>query len=201
MVFVYSVSPVYSKNVSERLHSRIRRKPLENADATGVAVALECGTNIKFYLPIEEQTGAICDLTFRSNGCGFMLAAADTIAEILNGNNLGNLHGLRPEELTSEIKNAIGSWPSYREHCIVAVLDAIRNAFAEYRRARIEEFAGERALICTCFGVSEERIENTIRNHSARTVEDIGRLTNAGTGCGSCQMLIREMIDAAESSN
>jgi NifU-like protein len=174
----------------------------ENPDAAGVAVALECGTNIRFYVAIDHEPGAVRDIAFRSNGCGYMLAAADAMAEILNGRPLTDLHGLKPAELNVEIMNTIGPWPSERDHCVATVIDAIRNAFAEYRRSQITEFTGERALICTCFGVSEEKIENAIRENAASTVDDIGRLTNAGTGCGSCQMLIREIIDsAAQSSN
>jgi NifU-like protein len=202
VVFVYSVSPVYPKKVIERLRASTHNKRLDNADATGTAVALECGTNIKVFLSIEDSTRTISGIAFRSNGCGYMLAAADAIAENLTNKTLTELHGLRAEELSAEIKTALCSWPRDRSHCISTAIDAIRNAFAEYRRTRIEEFAGERALICTCFGVSEEKIESVIKCDAARTIDDIGRLTNAGIGCGSCQMLIREIIDStAESSN
>jgi NifU-like protein len=191
------VSPVYPEKVSKRLRTSKPRHSLENADAAGVAVALECGTNIRFYLSVDDATRTIRNINFRSNGCGYMLAAADAIAEILTGKNLTDLHGLQEQDLTSEIRNALGEWPSEREHCIATVIDAFRNAFAEYRGMRVEEFTGERALICTCFGVSEEKIEMAIKHDAAHSVDDVGRLTNAGTGCGSCQMLITEMIDAA----
>jgi NifU-like protein len=202
VIFVYLVSPVYPKNVAERLRAIRIAISVQNADATGVAVALECGTNIKFYLTIDDSTRKIREIGFHSNGCGYMLAAADAIVGFLTGENLTQLHGLKPRELTDEIKSVLNEWPIERRHCVATVVDAIRDAFADYRRTRINEFVGERALICTCFGVSEEKIENVIRNRNARTVDDVGRLTNAGTGCGSCQMLIRELIDsAAESSN
>ena len=202
MVFVYSVSPVYPEKISERLRASRNRKPPGNGSAVGVAAALKCGTNIKFYLLIDDATRKISQIAFRSNGCGYLLAAADAITEHLEGKDITELHGLNPDDLLSKIKIALGSWPQDREHCIATGADAIRNAFAEYRRSRIEEFAGESALICTCFGVSEEKIESTIRHAAARTVDDIGRLTNAGTGCGSCQMLIREIIEStAESAN
>jgi NifU-like protein len=202
VVFVYSVSPIYPKKVSERLRASTHNKRRDNADATGTAVALECGTNIKVFLSIEDSTRTISKIAFRSNGCGYMLAAADAMAEDLANKSLTELHGLRPEELSAQIKKALGERPPDRTHCVATAVDAVRNAFAEYRRARIEEFAGERALICTCFGVSEETIERAIKYDAARTVDEIGRLTNAGTGCGSCQMLINEIIDStAESAN
>ena len=200
MIFVYSVATVYPKNIAERSRKSRHTKRVDNADAAGVAVALKCGTNIKLYLSIDDSTRKIRDIAFRSNGCGYMLAAADAIAEYLSEKNLIELHGLKPDELNREIKLVLGQWPSDREHCISTVVDAIRNTFAEYRRSQIEEFTGERALICTCFGISEAKIEHAIKHDSAHTVQDVGRLTNAGTGCGSCQMLIREIIDSAAQS-
>jgi NifU-like protein len=187
---------VYPKKINERLCSSLSRKTIDRVDAIGLAASLECGTNIQFFLSIDEQTGTITDIAFRSNGCGFMLAAADAIADHLRLKDLTKLHGLQSDELTNALQRAIDKWPADREHCINTGIDAIRAAFAEYRRSRVEEFTGERPLICTCFGVSEETIEDTIRQNVEPTVEDIGVLTNAGTGCGSCQMLIQELIES-----
>ena len=73
--------------------------------------------------------------------------------------------------------------------------DALQNSFADFRVSQIEEFAGEKALICTCFGVSEETIEHLIKEKSLETVEEVTNGCNAGGGCGSCQLLIQEIID------
>jgi NifU-like protein len=190
---------VYPEKIVERLRGSLSRETTDRSNAVGLAASLECGTNIRFYLSIDEQTGIISNIAFRSNGCGYMLAAADAIAEHLRQKNLTELHGLQSNELIDAIQRAIDKWPADREHCIKTAIEAVRVAFAEYRRSRVDEFAGERALICTCFGVSEETIENVIRQNAAHTVEDVGHLTNAGTGCGSCQMLIRELIDIENS--
>jgi NifU-like protein len=72
----------------------------------------------------------------------------------------------------------------------------LQDAFADFRAFQIEEFAGEKALICTCFGVSEERIEKAITENNLQTVEEVGEFCRAGTGCGSCQPLIQEIIDS-----
>ena len=46
-------------------------------------------------------------------------------------------------------------------------------------------------IICHCFEVSREEIENAIREKGLKTVEEVGEVTNAGTGCGGCQEQIR----------
>ena len=50
-------------------------------------------------------------------------------------------------------------------------------------------------IICHCFEVSREEIENAIREKGLKTVEEGGEATNAGTGCGGCQEQIQEILD------
>ena len=50
-------------------------------------------------------------------------------------------------------------------------------------------------IICHCFEVSREEIENAIREQGLKTVEEVGEATNAGTGCGGCQEQIQEILD------
>ena len=50
-------------------------------------------------------------------------------------------------------------------------------------------------IICHCFEVSREEIENAIREKGLKTVEEVGEATNAGTGCGGCQEQIPEILD------
>ena len=49
-------------------------------------------------------------------------------------------------------------------------------------------------LVCYCKLVTKERILQAIRQ-GHYTVEAIGELTQAGTGCGSCQLEIQRLID------
>ena len=50
-------------------------------------------------------------------------------------------------------------------------------------------------IICHCFEVSREEIENAIREKGLKTVEEVGEVMNAGTGCGGCQEQIQEILD------
>lgn len=49
-------------------------------------------------------------------------------------------------------------------------------------------------IVCNCFEVTEKDIREAIRN-GADTVETIGEMTQAGTGCGGCVSRIQEIID------
>ena len=123
------------------------------------------------------------------------------MAEKITGKYLTELHGLDKSELKTNLETELEKFPGSRVHCAEICFDALQGALADYRAFQIEEFAGEKALICTCFGVSEETIEKVIAESSAETVEEVGEICNAGTGCGSCQFLIQEMIDVYHSEN
>ena len=49
-------------------------------------------------------------------------------------------------------------------------------------------------IICACNQISKEDIEKAIAD-GAKTVEEVGEATSAGTGCGSCQFTIEELIN------
>ena len=124
-----------------------------------------------------------------------MLAAADVLAERVIKHRLVDLHGLADADLHDQITNSLGEMPFDRRQCIDACINALHSAFADFRARQIEEFGGERPLICTCFGVTEEIIEQQIEEKSLETLEQVTRVCNAGGGCGSCRMLIQEILD------
>ena len=185
---------VYPEKITDRLTKIERIHVSDGANAIGTGAALCCGSYVRFSLVINAEN-RIADAGFNSNGCGFMLAAADVLAESLIERRLVDLHGLHSIELSKSVEVCLGDIPVKRNECIGACVDALRSAFMDFRARRIDEFVGEKALICTCFGVSEDTIECAIDEHSLETVADVTVKTNAGGGCGSCRMLIQEIID------
>lgn len=184
----------YPEKISERfLHPRFAGKS-ERANAIGAGAAFVCGSYVRFFLEIDAREKTIRAAQFKTNGCGYAIAAADWLCEKIVGRNLKELHGLG--DLRASLEKNFGRFDASRAHCAEICFDAIARALGDFRLRSIEEFAGEKALICTCFGVSEEAVERAIDAAGAETVEEIGALTNAGTGCGSCQFLIGAMLDA-----
>lgn len=185
----------YPKKISERFHEPRSVGAAANANAGGAGAGVACGAVLRLTLQIETETKTILDARFKTNGCGFAMAAAEVLAEKIIGKKLTDLHGSENENLKTEIEAALGAFPAARAHCLDLTIESLHNAFADFRARQIEEFAGERALICTCFGVSEETIEKLIRENSLETVEDVTDACRAGGGCGSCQLLIEDILD------
>lgn len=190
----------YPPKVAERFRDP-RNSGKLNDSSVGTYATFVCGTSLKFYLHIENDTKKIIAAKFQTSGCGYAIAAADILAEIIVGKNLTELHGLNHQHLRIEIENILDKFESDRSHCLELSLDALQSALSDYRQSQIEEFIGEKALICTCFGVSEETIEKIVRQYAVETVEDVSDICNAGDGCGSCRFLIQEIIDVNRQEN
>lgn len=182
---------VYPPRVWERIAS-VRTEIGSNA-STGRAASFACGCFVEFSLAIEE--GRVAEVGLRTNGCGYMLASADILKHAVEGRELGGLAGLDYELLSAAIEDETGPLPPDRRQCADVCIDALHAAFAEHRAREIDEFRGEKALICTCFGVSEETIEHLIASAGPTSVDDVTESCRAGGGCGSCRMLIQEMLD------
>ncbi len=190
------MSEFYSAKICERFNEPKHIGSVDNANANGRWASFICGVSVRFSLNINGETKKIRDAKFKTNGCGFVIATADYLCERISGSKLTELRGL--EDLENDFKRHYGEFPEGRGHCSDICFDALQNALAEYRSKQIEEWTGEKALICTCFGVSEGRIEKEIARTKLETVEAIGDICNAGTGCGSCQPLIQEILDSQE---
>lgn len=48
-------------------------------------------------------------------------------------------------------------------------------------------------IICTCTGTSKEKIEQLVAK-GVDTLDEISSATGANTGCGSCDILIIELL-------
>ena len=48
-------------------------------------------------------------------------------------------------------------------------------------------------VICTCTGTTQEKVEQLIAK-GANTLDHISSATGANTGCGSCDVLILELL-------
>ena len=186
----------YPPKIRARFQKLQNAGKVSEANAVGTSATFTCGAVLRFTLQIETQTKEIQDAKFQTSGCGFLIAAADILAEKIIGKNLTSFHGLDRSALESEIEAELGEFSEHRRHCLDLCLDGLQNAFADFRAKQISEFAGEKALICSCFGVSEETIEQIIAEKSLATVESVSDACNAGDGCGACRPLIQEIIDS-----
>lgn len=184
----------YPEHINEAISDAVQRQQVRKANAVGRAAGFTCGVTIEFNLRIDEKTKRVERSGFTTNGCGYVIAVAENLAKGITGTELVKLEGLAV--LEDLISKEIGEAPGGRHHCFNLSFDALQNALADFRRRQISDWNGDDALICSCFGVSESVIVTGVREHGLNSVEAVGTACRAGTGCGSCQPLIQEILDS-----
>ena len=151
----------------------------------GRSASLICGAHVRFSIQVDEAHG-ISQARFRAAGCSDLVAAASVLTERVTG-------------LTTAEAAAIGQEAAGLEgvdaRCARLACDALLDAIRDFSDAARDDWAGDEALICTCFFVSERTIEQEIQAHGLTTVAEVTRACNAGAGCGSCHQLIQEILD------
>jgi NifU-like protein len=187
--------PFYPSKIHERFLSPANAAT-DDRGTNGIAASFVCGSFVELFVLIDGDK--IEKANFRTNGCGFMAAAADVLCDWLSQKQLSELHGLDDEELRVVVRSSLDVFPPDREQCVSVVFDALHSAMSNYRELRVAEYEGDKALICTCFGISEDTIVATIAENKLTEVEDVAERVRAGSGCGSCRMLIQELIDSRD---
>lgn len=161
------------------------------ATTVGRAGSLKCGAALRFSLAIDEKQ-QITEARFRSAGCSYLVAACSLLTEQVKGKSTGEA-ALIAQDPKHSIIEILGDAPD-RIHCALLACEALISAVKIYSDAVREEWSGDEALICTCFGVSERTIESEIRTGGLRTIQEVTRTCNAGAGCQSCYPLIEEIL-------
>jgi NifU-like protein len=168
----------------------------EGAEAVGERGSLTCGAALRLSLKIDAGSRKVTEAKFKAAGCGFLIASASVLAEMVSGLTVGEAGQLCEDSLAeTSIAEHLCEVPPERMHCVALCREALAAAIAHYRRTTLEEWTGEEALICTCFGVSEKSIERAIRAGSLETLAQVTKACNAGGGCHSCHPLIEDILE------
>lgn len=150
----------------------------------GRSASLTCGAHVRFSIQVDEAH-AISQARFRAAGCSDLVATASLLTEKVIG-------------LTTAQAAALAQEPDWLggvdPRCAALACEALLDAIRDFSNAARDDWAGDEALICTCFFVSERTIEREIEAHGLTTVAEVTKACNAGAGCGSCHQLIQEIL-------
>ena len=165
---------------------------IADAEAVARAGSVTCGGTLRVSLRVDESQ-RITDAKFKSAGCSYLVAASSLLTERVKGKTTAEAAVLGQSPKKSDIEQ-FGGWPVDRDHCAALACEALISAVKQYSDSVREEWTGDEALICTCFGVSERTIENEIKAAELRTIAEVTRACNAGAGCRSCYSLIEDIL-------
>lgn len=151
----------------------------------GRSASLTCGAHVRFSIQVDEAH-RVSQARFRAAGCSDMVAAASMLTE--------RVAGLTTAEAASTGQDAV-LLEGVNQRCAALACEALLDAIRDFSNQARDDWAGDEALICTCFFVSERTIEREIQSRGLTTVAEVTKTCNAGAGCGSCHQLIQEILD------
>ncbi len=173
------------------LHPRNVGDLKDAADASGEACSLRCGAVVRLSLQIDATSQRIIRANFKAAGCRYLIAAASATTELITDMPLNEATAFSAQTIHTHFAGL----PEEKMSCAALCGEALAASLAGYYHAAREEWSGEEALVCVCFGVAEKRIEAVIRAQELRTIEAVTNACNAGAGCRSCHPLIEDILE------
>ena len=98
---------------------------------TGIVGAPACGDVIKLQIKVNEKTGIIEDVKFKTFGCGSAIASSSYMTELIHGMSLDEAAKVKNTEIAREL-----SLPPVKLHCSMLAEDAIKAAIKDYKSKR-----------------------------------------------------------------
>ncbi|KAG1172478.1 hypothetical protein G6F35_016859 [Rhizopus arrhizus] len=98
---------------------------------TGLVGAPACGDVMKLQIKVDDATGKIVDVRFKTFGCGSAIASSSFMTERVRGMTLEEAGKIKNTEIAKEL-----CLPPVKLHCSMLAEDAIKSAINDYKKKR-----------------------------------------------------------------
>jgi len=189
----------YSEKVLELFYHPKNQGAMDPSSEPGVRVvvgevgSITCGDALRLYLKVDEASERILAASFQTFGCTSAIASSSALTELITGLTLDEALQID----NRQIADYLGGLPPAKMHCSVMGQEALEAAIYSYRGLPLPDHTDDdSALVCSCFGVSEQKIRRLIRENHLTSAEEVTAYSKAGGGCGSCLAQIEDLIVA-----
>lgn len=86
---------------------------------------------MKLQIKVNEETGVIEDVKFKTFGCGSAIASSSYVTEMVKGKSLEDVGKIKNTDIAKEL-----SLPPIKLHCSMLAEDAIKAAIKDYKSKR-----------------------------------------------------------------
>ncbi|KAJ3286422.1 hypothetical protein HDU79_006480 [Rhizoclosmatium sp. JEL0117] len=107
---------------------------------TGVVGAPACGDVMKLQILVNEETGEIQEVKFKTFGCGSAIASSSFATEKIKGMKVWDAKGVKNTDIAKEL-----SLPPVKLHCSMLAEDAIKSAVKDWETKRAARLGGKAA--------------------------------------------------------
>jgi NifU-like protein len=185
----------YSNKVQERMNNPkyLGEFSEEEAKAKGLKLVVAdfgaeaCGDAVRLYWLVDPETNIIKDARFKSFGCGTAIASSDMMTELTIGKTIDEATKITNLDVEKALRDTEDkpAFPPQKMHCSVMAYDVIIEAAAKYKGVDSKSLRDEE-IVCECARTTRGEIEEIIKTHHCKTVEELQKYTKAGTYCKSC---------------
>ena len=161
-------------------------------DGVGEVGSLACGDQMRVGIKVKD--GRVSDIRWLTYGCASAIASTSMMSELVKGMTLKEAYGITPNMIT----DALGGLPEHKFHCSVLGDKALRAAIDDYLEKNNMDNPYKKSMakiVCEGKGVTDQAIEELLKTDQVKTLDDLKRLTGAGTGCGKCQGKLTGLIE------
>ena len=99
---------------------------------TGLVGAPACGDVMRLQIQVDDETGKIKDVRFKTFGCGSAIASSSYLTELVKGMSLEDAMKIKNTAIAKEL-----SLPPVKLHCSMLAEDAIKSAVKDYQTKRV----------------------------------------------------------------
>lgn len=119
---------LYSEKVMDHFSNPRNVGEIKDANAVGEVGNPQCGDIMKIYMKINDESGVIEDIKFKTFGCGAAIATSSMATELVKGKTINEAI-----QLTNKaVVEALDGLPPVKLHCSVLAEEAIHSAIANY---------------------------------------------------------------------
>lgn len=86
---------------------------------------------MRLQIKVDEETGIIQDVKFKTFGCGSAIASSSYVTELVKGKSIEEAMKIKNTAIAKEL-----SLPPVKLHCSMLAEDAIKSAVKDYKSKR-----------------------------------------------------------------
>jgi nitrogen fixation NifU-like protein len=120
---------MYTEKVMDHFEHPRNVGEIQDASGVGTVGNPKCGDIMRIFLKVNDETGVIEDVKFKTFGCGAAVATSSMATEMIKGKTIDEAL-----ELTNAaVVEALEGLPPQKIHCSVLAEEAVKAAIEDYK--------------------------------------------------------------------